>query len=92
MTIITGPYPDENYSSSIDILPQLLSANYTHRYGFSIKEFAYGLFRTGARKEELLYLEVDDVDWETGYWIIQPKECPVKHGMKWSPNYGAGSL
>lgn len=86
------PVPKEERARTVapsnDILPQLLSANYTHRYSFPIKEFAYGLFRTGARKEELLYLEVDDVDWETGYWTIRPKECPIKHGMKWSPKYG----
>ncbi len=73
---------------SKNILPQLLSANYTHRYGFPIKEFAYGLFRTGARTKEWLYLEVDDINWETGHWVIQPKECPTKHGMQWSPKYG----
>lgn len=86
------PVPKEERARTVapsnDILPQLLSANYTHRYGFPIKEFAYGLFRTGARKEELLYLEVDDVDWETGHWTIRTKECPIKHGMKWSPKYG----
>lgn len=71
-----------------DMLPRLLSANYTHRFGFPVKEFAYGLFRTGARKEELLYLEVDDVNWETGHWVIQPKQCPIRRGMKWSPKYG----
>ena len=37
-----------------DVLPKLLSANYKHRFGFPIKEFAYGLFRTGARKEEFV--------------------------------------
>ncbi|MBT4761946.1 MAG: site-specific integrase [Bdellovibrionaceae bacterium] len=86
------PVPKEERARTVapssEILPQLLSANYTHRYEFPIKEFAYGLFRTGARKEELLYLEVDDVNWETGLWIIRPKECPIKHGMKWSPKYG----
>ena len=86
------PVPKEERARIVappnDILPRLLSANYTHRYGFPIKEFVYGLFRTGARKEELLYLEVDDVNWETGHWIIQPKECPVRHGMRWSPKYG----
>ena len=86
------PVPKEERARTVapssDILSQLLSANYTPRYDFPIKEFAYGLFRTGARKGELLYLEVDDVDWETGYWLIRPKECPTKHGMKWSPKYG----
>ena len=73
---------------SIDILSALLAANYTHRFEFPIKEFVYGLFRTGARNAELLHLEVGDVDWETGHWLIQPKECPTKYGMKWSPKYG----
>lgn len=72
---------------SREILSQLLATKYEHRYEFPIKEFAYGLFRTGARKEELLYLEIDDVDWETGQWIIQPKECPIRHGNKWAPKY-----
>jgi hypothetical protein len=40
---------------------KLLSANYEHRFEFPIKEFVYGLFRTGARKEELLALEVDEL-------------------------------
>ena len=65
-----------------------MSAPYKHRYGLPIKEFAYGLYRTGARKEELLFMEVEDVDWETGHWIIRPKQCPTKHGNKWSPKYG----
>lgn len=73
---------------SVDILPKLLSADYVHKNGFPIKEFAYSLFRTGSRKEELLFLEVDDVNWETGHWLIQPKSCPIKHGMEWSPKYG----
>ncbi len=62
-------------------------ANYKHRYGFPIKEFVYGLFRTGARKEELLYIEVGDVNWKTGLWTIQPKGCPTKHGNQWAPKY-----
>ena len=73
---------------SPDIIARPLSAQYTHKQGFPIKEFAYGLFRTGARKEELLFLEVDDVDWETGYWVISPKECPTKYGLRWSPKNG----
>ncbi len=70
-----------------EVLPKLMSANYKHRFEFPVKEFAYGLFRTGARKEELLYLEVDDVDWETGKWLIQPKKCPIQHGDRWAPKY-----
>lgn len=70
-----------------DIVPRLLSANYKHRYEFPIKEFAYGLYRTGARLQELLYLEVSDVDWQTGRWVIQTKKCPTKHGDSWSPKY-----
>lgn len=71
-----------------EILTKLLDANFEHRYEFPIKEFAYGLFRTGARKEELLFMELDDVNWETGEWIIQTKKCPTKHGDEWRPKYG----
>ncbi len=77
-----------NVIPPIYILPQLLSANYQHHYAFPIKEFAYGLFRTGARKDELLFLEVDDVNWSNGHWLIRPKECPTQHGGRWSPKYG----
>ncbi len=70
-----------------DIIPKLMSADYKHRFNFPIKEFVYGLFRTGARKQELLYMEVDDVDWETGRWEIRKKKCPVKHGDVWFPKY-----
>ncbi len=71
-----------------EIIPKLMNADYKHRFGFPIKEFAYGLYRTGARKEELLYLEVQDVDWETGLWKIHKKRCPTKDGMTWFPKYG----
>jgi site-specific recombinase XerC len=77
--------PKEQKSRTVtpppDIVPRLLNAKYEHRYEFPIKEFVYGLYRTGARKEELLFIELDDVDWTTGKWTIQPKRCPTKFGM-----------
>ena len=86
------PVPKEERARTVapkqEILSKLMSANYKHRHEFPIKEFAYGLFRTGARKEELLFVEVDDVDWKIGHWVIRPKKCPTKHGGCWSPKYG----
>ncbi len=73
---------------SQEVITKLLLSEYEHPFKFPIKEFAYGLFRTGARMEELLYLELDDVDWESGLWTIKPKQCPNKHGTHWSPKYG----
>jgi integrase len=88
--------PKEQKSRTVtpppDIVPRLLNAKYEHRYEFPIKEFVYGLYRTGARKEELLFIELDDVDWTTGKWTIQPKRCPTKFGMSWSPKYGNSRL
>jgi integrase len=87
---ITVPKEEKarNRAPTIDIVQKLMAADYEHRYGFPVKEFAYGLFRTGARKEELLYLEVGDVNWQTGLWVIRPKDCPTRFGAKWSPKYG----
>lgn len=84
--------PREERARSIatprETLTKLLEAKYKHRYEFPIKEFAYGLFRTGARKEELLFMEISDVDWQTGKWTIKSKNCPTKHGEEWRPKYG----
>lgn len=68
-----------------DIIPLLMAAEYSHPYEFPIKEFAYSLFRIGPRLHELLYMEIDDVDWETGIWNIRTKKCPNPYGMMWSP-------
>lgn len=70
-----------------DILPKLMEADYKHRYDFPIKEFAYTLYRTGVRTGELLHLEVEDADWDTGRWLITNKKCPTKHGEEWTPKY-----
>lgn len=69
----------------IEIIPKLIATDYQHRFEFPIKEFAYSLFRIGARLKELLYLELNDLDWDTGVWHIQPKTCPTPYGMKWAP-------
>jgi integrase len=53
-----------------------------------IMEIVKFLIFTGARLGEVLHVEFNDFDLETGYWHIQYKpNCPTKYELGWGPKW-----
>lgn len=79
-------------SISRETVKHVLDSSYVHRYQFPMQELLEFLFKTGARLSEALHVEIGDIDWVTGEWLIRPKSCPTKHGASWRPKFGRQRL